>query len=200
MRQGEPSILIKVMTRKLQPGHHRLMRRHRAVMGLTAVAVGVLGGCTRAAHVSTGSAPTASPSAANSAGPTGVPPSAGPLPGTLAPGTPPPSPAAGTTPASPPPAATIITQADGNKTFTLKRGSTAELRLAHLSWTTPRVTGAAITLVPLAFLRDPGYQAWHITGLSPGQATIQSTGAPMCLPGAACPNYRQLVTITIVVT
>ena len=104
-------------------------------------------------------------------------------------------------PSPSPPAASrapsVITQADNGRTFTLPVGGSAQLQLASLTWSTPAVEGNAVQVTPVTFIRDPGYQAWTISGVTPGVATLRSNGQPECPPAQACPMFIALFTVTI---
>lgn len=97
------------------------------------------------------------------------------------------------------PAPAIITQSDGNRVFQLRVGATAQLQLSEgpVSWSDPQVSSPAVRLTPIAFIRDPGYRAWTVTGVTPGQATISAYGQPHCSPGTACPMYVQVFQVTV---
>lgn len=96
---------------------------------------------------------------------------------------------------------TTITQADSGKTFTLHGDSCAVLQLTNsLNWTEPQVSGTAVQLVPVTFAQDPGYREWDIARVAPGEATITSTGSPICTPGQVCPAFVVLFQVHIVVT
>lgn len=99
----------------------------------------------------------------------------------------------------PTPAPTVITQADANRVFQLLVGSTAQLQLseAAVSWSDPQVSSPVVRLTPITFVRDPGYRAWTITAVTPGQATISAYGQPRCSPGMACPMYVQAFQATV---
>jgi hypothetical protein len=75
----------------------------------------------------------------------------------------------------------VITQSDSGKTFTLKRGTSSELRLSNKwNWTQPKVRGGAVVLSPINYERDPGFKAWQITRHSAGTAKITAYGRPNC--------------------
>ncbi|WP_406064263.1 hypothetical protein OG462_35845 [Streptomyces sp. NBC_01077] len=111
---------------------------------------------------------------------------------TRAPGStpsPPPAPATTTTapapatttaaPASPSAAPAVLTQDDTGRTVTLPLGDTTQLRLSG-RWreAVPTVEGAAIVLVPVDFESDPGYRAWDVRAVGPGEAVLHTAGQP----------------------
>jgi uncharacterized protein (DUF58 family) len=76
----------------------------------------------------------------------------------------------------------LITPAQSGKTFHLRKGGKATLRLpGRWSWTQPRVSSGAVELTPVAFFRDPGYSEWVVRARARGRATIKATGAPACV-------------------
>jgi|SRR3954469_16486932 hypothetical protein len=73
---------------------------------------------------------------------------------------------------------TLLTQADTGTTLVLTRSDDAQLRLSHRwRWSEPHTTGS-VELTPIAFIRDPGYDAWAISPRKAGTATITATGTP----------------------
>jgi hypothetical protein len=124
---------------------------------------------------------------------------------TTTPGTnPSPAPPGPSTPpastAPPSGAAFVITEGDTGKTFTLPFGSVAELRLGgSFRWSAPQATPAVVALTPEAVPATVGYEAWRITTIGHGTATIESTGSPVCPPGHVCAQYVVLFRATLVV-
>jgi len=90
---------------------------------------------------------------------------------------------------------------DTGKTFTLRTGQSATLRLTErYRWTRPRVSGDAVRLVPVNYFRDPGYLEWQIRGVTAGTGRITAVGCGQggrgCDPGPCSPR---LLRVTIVV-
>src|SRR5712691_8384073 len=91
----------------------------------------------------------------------------------------------------------VVTEVDDGRCFNLAVGGTAELRLsAKYRWSAPQLSGDAVELIPISFLRDPGYSAWEIRAMRSGTSTISASGA--CV-AAACdkPTLALSVTITM---
>ncbi|MFF3843196.1 hypothetical protein [Streptomyces sp. NPDC001930] len=91
-----------------------------------------------------------------------------------------PTPAPATTTAVPaPPAPAVLTQDDTGRTVTLPLGDTTRLHLSGRWRTaTPTVDGTAIVLVPVDFESDPGFRAWEIRAVGPGEAVLRTAGQP----------------------
>jgi hypothetical protein len=141
-------------------------------------------------------APVATPTKAGTATPKPSPSSTRPGPGT--PTAPSSSPSASIAP--PAGAAFVISQADTGKTFTLRSGSIAELRLGgNLRWSAPQATPPIVVLTPEPVPTGAGYHAWKITTTGSGTAVIDSTGAPICEPGHVCAQYVVLFRAIVVV-
>ncbi|WP_395365635.1 hypothetical protein ACHGLA_32205 [Streptomyces sp. YH02] len=92
---------------------------------------------------------------------------------------------AGSTPASTPAPTTstagpaVLTQDDTGRTVTLSLGDTTQLRFSGRWRTaTPAVDGTAIVLVPVDFESDPGYRAWDIRAVGPGEAVLRTAAQP----------------------
>ncbi|WP_338492120.1 hypothetical protein [Streptomyces sp. SJL17-4] len=111
------------------------------------------------------SAPTPTPTSTSTPGSTPTP--------TPAPATSTPAPATST--AGP----AVLTQDDTGRTVTLPLGDTTQLRLSG-SWrtATPAVDGTAIVLVPVDFESDPGYRAWDVRAVGPGEAVLRTAAQP----------------------
>ncbi|MCB8906167.1 MULTISPECIES: hypothetical protein [unclassified Streptomyces] len=78
-----------------------------------------------------------------------------------------------------PPAPAVLTQDDSGRTVTLPLGDTTRLRLSGRWRTaTPTVDGTAIVLVPVDFESDPGFRAWDIRAVGPGEAVLRTAGQP----------------------
>jgi hypothetical protein len=96
----------------------------------------------------------------------------------------------------------IITQRDSGKTFTTRMGRQLTVRLSErYRWTRPKVTGEAIRLSPVNYIRDPGFQEWNVHPRTRGTARITAvgyveSGTRGCDPGPCAPR---LFRVTIVV-
>jgi len=82
----------------------------------------------------------------------------------------------------------VITERDGGKTFGVRKGGALTLRLSseRYRWAEPRVRGTAIRLVPVNYIRDPGFQEWTIRARARGAARITAVGSSPrsgCDPG-----------------
>ncbi|MFF5932109.1 hypothetical protein [Streptomyces sp. NPDC012508] len=88
-----------------------------------------------------------------------------------------------TTGAPVPEAPAALTQEDTGRTFTLRRGGTTQLRLSG-RWreAAPSVDGAAIVLVPVEYETDPGFRAWDVRAVGPGEAVLRTTELPGLRP------------------
>lgn len=74
-----------------------------------------------------------------------------------------------------------INERDTGKTFTLKRTTSAALRLSgKWVWTEPKVRGRAVVLSPVDYRSDPGFKDWEITRRATGTAKITAYGRPNC--------------------
>jgi hypothetical protein len=87
----------------------------------------------------------------------------------------------------------VITTRDNGKTFTVPPGATLTLRLPeHPRWLNPRVSGGAIRLTEVNFLRDPGYRQWSVSARTPGTARISAVRYAVsqtgCEPGPCAPR------------
>lgn len=78
----------------------------------------------------------------------------------------------------------VVTEIDAGRCLKLVVGRTAELRLrGDYRWTAPQSSGDAVELIPVAFLRDPGYSAWEVRAMRSGTSAISASGtcvAPVC--------------------
>jgi hypothetical protein len=94
-----------------------------------------------------------------------------------------------------------ITTKDNGKTFTARMGGTLTLRLpGQARWLNPRVTGSAIRLTQVNFLRDPGYRQWSVAALQPGTARISvvryaESGTRRCDPGPCAPRLFRVTVL-----
>ncbi len=74
-----------------------------------------------------------------------------------------------------------INERDTGKTFTLKRTTSAALRLSgKWVWTQPKVRGGAVVLSAVDYRSDPGFKEWEITRRAAGTAKITAYGRPNC--------------------
>ena len=94
-----------------------------------------------------------------------------------------------------------ITERDGGKTFVVRKGGVRTLRLSTESyrWNGPNVRGTAIRLVPVNYVRDPGFREWTIRGRARGTARITAVGSSLragCDPGPCAVRIFQ-VTIRV---
>jgi predicted secreted protein len=96
---------------------------------------------------------------------------------------------------------TVITERDSGKTFGVRHGSGLTLRLSErYRWTGPRVRGTVIQLVPVNYIRDPGFREWTIRGTAVGTARITSVGYSAergrnCDPGPCAPRLFQVAIV-----
>ncbi len=75
----------------------------------------------------------------------------------------------------------VITESASGKTFTLKRTSSAVLRLGRKwVWTQPKVRGRAVVLSATDYESDPGFREWLISRRFAGTARITARGRPNC--------------------
>lgn len=73
----------------------------------------------------------------------------------------------------------ILTEGDSGRTVTVGRGGTVQLRLSgRWRWEAPSVDGDSIVLVRLDYESDPGFRAWEVRAVHPGDAVIQANGRP----------------------
>ena len=97
---------------------------------------------------------------------------------------------------------TVITERDSGKTFRVRHGGALTLRLSErYRWTGPRVQGTAIRLVPVNYIRDPGFREWTIRAKARGTARVTAVGysaegGGSCDPGPCAPR---LFRVTILV-
>jgi hypothetical protein len=100
---------------------------------------------------------------------------------------------------APSPAAAVLTEHDRGRTVRLAIGAEVRLRLSNTyTWTEPRVGTAGIRLVPVDYLRDPGFREWVVSASAAGTVTITSSGTPNCAEGRACPNGPLEFSLTVV--
>jgi predicted secreted protein len=91
----------------------------------------------------------------------------------------------------------VVTEVDGGRCLTLVIGHTAELRLmGAYRWSAPQSSGNAVELIPIAFLRAPGYSAWEVRALRPGTSAISAYGT--CV-AAGCAKRNLAFSLTIAV-
>ncbi|MFE7710379.1 hypothetical protein ACFU6I_32370, partial [Streptomyces sp. NPDC057486] len=84
-------------------------------------------------------------------------------------------------PSEPGPSAStsILTEGDSGRTVTLDRGGTVQLRLSgRWRWEAPSVDGDSIVLVRVDYESDPGFRAWEVRAVHPGDADIRAEGRP----------------------
>jgi len=91
--------------------------------------------------------------------------------------------------------------ADSGKTFTLRSGQSATLRLTErYRWTRPKVVGGMVRLVAVNYVRDPGFLEWQVRAGSAGTGRLTAVGYGEnrrgCDPGPCSPH---LFRVTIVV-
>lgn len=71
----------------------------------------------------------------------------------------------------------VLTDQDTGETVALRTGDSVALRLSSdLVWESPDVDGAAVTLTPVDYFTDPGFQEWIVTGVAAGEATVRTAG------------------------
>lgn len=69
----------------------------------------------------------------------------------------------------------VLTARQHQKTLRLARGRSIELRLAPGARVT--ASGGSVSLVPIDFFADPGYVAWELSGVRPGQTVLTGRSA-----------------------
>ena len=71
----------------------------------------------------------------------------------------------------------VITDADGNRTVTVKVGREVNLRLRPPpSWDFPSATGPAVDISQVDYFQDPGFAEYVLRGVSPGTVVVSSSG------------------------
>jgi hypothetical protein len=96
----------------------------------------------------------------------------------------------------------VVTMRNSGATFTVKKGTELQLRLTErYRWSAPRVRGTAVRLIPIEFIRDPGYLAWSVKARARGKAVVTAVGygqssGERCDPGPCEPH---LFRVTFVV-
>jgi predicted secreted protein len=91
----------------------------------------------------------------------------------------------------------VVTEIDGGHCLKLEVGRTAELRLTGTyRWSKPQFSGDAVELIPIAFLRDPGYSAWEVRAIRSGTSAISASGT--CV-AADCAKLTLALSVTIAV-
>ncbi|MET8404837.1 hypothetical protein [Streptomyces sp900116325] len=72
----------------------------------------------------------------------------------------------------------IFTEVDSGP-VTLRTGATVQLRLSsRWRWEAPSVDGDSIVLVRVDYESDPGFRAWEVCAVHPGDAVIRTNGRP----------------------
>lgn len=83
----------------------------------------------------------------------------------------------------------IVTMRNSGATFTMHKGAHLQLRLTErYRWSGPSVKGSAVRLVPIEFIRDPGYRAWALTARARGKAVVTAVGYGANKPGSCDPG------------
>ncbi|HXN05020.1 MAG TPA: hypothetical protein VN895_09335 [Candidatus Acidoferrum sp.] len=91
----------------------------------------------------------------------------------------------------------VVTEIDGGRCLKLVVGRTAELRLTGTyRWNTPQFSGNAVEVIPIAFLRDPGYSAWEVRAMRSGTLAISASGTCVATD-CATPTLAFSVTIAV---
>ena len=73
----------------------------------------------------------------------------------------------------------MLTIADSGRTFTLRRGEQAILRLPNRwVWAAPATIGRAVELSDISSFRDTGFTEWGLDAARPGTWTFRTTGQP----------------------
>ena len=91
----------------------------------------------------------------------------------------------------------VVTEIDSGRCLRLVMGQTAELRLkGTYRWSTAQASGEAVELVPIEFLRDPGYSAWEVRAVRPGTSAISTSGT-CAVTGCAKPTLAFKLTIAV---
>ena len=75
----------------------------------------------------------------------------------------------------------VLTAGHHLRTFRLARGRDVELRLP--SGARLKSIGRSVSVTQIEFLVDPGYSAWHLSGVAPGRTvlTARAGGEPFRL-------------------
>ncbi|MDB5194504.1 MAG: hypothetical protein JWN50_518 [Parcubacteria group bacterium] len=92
----------------------------------------------------------------------------------------------------------MVTQADNATTVSLVKGQRFGIAMGDtLEWSlTFDPTGIVTRVTNISTIR--GEQGVY-TATNTGTTVLHATGAPICNPGEACPQFRQAVTVTLVV-
>ena len=95
----------------------------------------------------------------------------------------------------------VIRLRDSGKTFRIKRGRTAHLRLSHLKWrwSEAEASSRAVRLTRVTFIRDPGYDEWIIRARARGRAIVSAAGQVPCTENPCPPTPLRLFHVTILV-
>lgn len=73
----------------------------------------------------------------------------------------------------------VLTEGDSGRTVTLARGGTVQLRLSsRWRWEAPSADGDSIVLIRVDYESDPGFRAWEVRAVHPGNAVIRANGRP----------------------
>jgi hypothetical protein len=99
-------------------------------------------------------------------------------------------------PAGAAPSSTLsINERDSGKTFTLRRTTSAALRLSgKWVWNQPKVRGRAVVLSPVDYRSDPGFKEWEITRRAAGTVKITAYGRPNC---GGCSRRARFFRVTL---
>src|SRR5262249_4837614 len=82
-----------------------------------------------------------------------------------------------------------VTLRDSGKTLLMRKGAELQLRLTErYQWLAPRVHGTAVRLVPITFVRDPGYRAWSVRARARGRAVVSAVGFGASRSGSCDPG------------
>ena len=82
----------------------------------------------------------------------------------------------------------------------MSAGSSFKLSLrSGLHWSGPHTSSSDIAITDVQAPASGGLTA-TVTALAPGRATLTASGAPICSPGQACPQFILLWTLGVVVT
>jgi predicted secreted protein len=96
---------------------------------------------------------------------------------------------------------TVITERDSGTTFRIRLGGEMTLRLTErYRWSGPKIQGAAIRLIPVNYVRDPGFHEWVIRARARGTASITAVGysasrGGSCDPGPCRPRLFRIAIV-----
>lgn len=92
----------------------------------------------------------------------------------------------------------VLTERDSGKTYTVRRGRVLTLRLSSTyRWVEPKVKGRAITLTPVEYFTDPGFQEWQLNTVAFGRARITATGVAQSCSAEPCAQKRFRVVVVV---